>query len=250
MAKADYNKGELLDSILLEKFEAAQYYAEESTKKQVYLHFTVSGFGVKGDVEWWRKDPKKVATHFIVDYDGVIHQLFSTRFWAHHLGIKDDFFRKILGEQFLIISPKGNTLNNHILNKESIAIEIDTWGPLMESKGKFYPIKWDMTEKKYVPNTNIQPIKDSNVLVLDTPYRGFKHYEKFSEAQIHSVEMMLYYFNEKYGIPLTYNEDMFDVSKKALTGEPGIWSHSSVRADKFDIMPQPEIIAMLKSLTI
>jgi N-acetyl-anhydromuramyl-L-alanine amidase AmpD len=247
---SEYNKAELLDSILLEKFESAQYYAEESIKKQVYLHFTVSGYGVKGDIDWWRKDPKKVAAHFIVDYDGKIHQLYSTRFWAHHLGVKDDFFRKMLGEEFIMISPKGNILNNHILNKESIAIEIDTWGPLLDNNGKLYPVKWDITDMCYKPNLNIKPINRDNVLKLDKPYRGFIYFEAFSPDQIKSVEMLLYYFNEKYNIPLTYNADMFDVSKKALLGTPGIWSHTSVRADKCDIMPQPEMIEMLKSLTL
>jgi hypothetical protein len=202
-----------------------------------------------GDIDRGRKDPKKVATHFIVDYDGVIHQLFSTRFWCHHLGVKDDFFRKILGEEHLIISPKNNILNNHILNKESIGIEIDSWGPLLENNGKLYPIKWDLDLRRYMPNTNIKPISQDHILKLDKPYRGYTYFEKFSKAQIKSVEMMLFYFNEKYGIPLTYNSDMFEVSKKALLGTPGIWSHSSVRADKYDIMPQPEMIAMLKSLT-
>jgi hypothetical protein len=41
---------------------------------------------------------------------------------------------------------------------------------------------------------------------------------------------------------------MFDVSKEALSGESGIWSHTSFRSDKSDIHPQGELIKMLKSL--
>jgi N-acetyl-anhydromuramyl-L-alanine amidase AmpD len=250
MAKADYNKGALLDSILLEKFDANQYYAQETPKKQVYLHFTVSGYGAKGDIDWWRKDPQRVAAHFIIDYDGIIHQLYSTRFWANHLGVKEEFFRKILGEAHMIVTPSGNTQNNQILNQQSIAIEIDTWGPLLQAQdGNFYPITWDPDARAYKPNTKIAPLDKSHILKLDTPYHGFTYYERFSEGQIKSVEMLLYYFNEKYGIPLTYNPDMFEVSKNALLGTPGVWSHTSVRPDKYDIMPQPEMIAMLKSLT-
>ena len=42
---------------------------------------------------------------------------------------------------------------------------------------------------------------------------------------------------------------MWDVSKNALTGKPGVWSHTSYRFDKSDIHPQQEVIDMLKSLT-
>jgi len=41
---------------------------------------------------------------------------------------------------------------------------------------------------------------------------------------------------------------MWEVSKKALKGESGIFTHNSIRKDKTDIFPQPEMIQMLKSL--
>ena len=40
----------------------------------------------------------------------------------------------------------------------------------------------------------------------------------------------------------------FELNTDALAGKPGIWSHTSVRKDKFDVHPQDELIAMLKSL--
>lgn len=38
------------------------------------------------------------------------------------------------------------------------------------------------------------------------------------------------------------------LSKKALRGEPGIYTHNSVRYDKTDVAPTPKMIAMLKRL--
>ena len=42
---------------------------------------------------------------------------------------------------------------------------------------------------------------------------------------------------------------MWDVSKDALLGTPGIYTHNSYRRDKTDISPQPNMINMLRSLS-
>ena len=53
----------------------------------------------------------------------------------------------------------------------------------------------------------------------------------------------------KYGIPYTFNYDeLFTLNKVPLTGKPGIYTHNSVRTDKFDVFPQKELIDMLKSI--
>ena len=40
----------------------------------------------------------------------------------------------------------------------------------------------------------------------------------------------------------------FDFNQAALNGAGGLWSHSNVRKDKFDLSPQPLLIEMIKSL--
>ena len=52
----------------------------------------------------------------------------------------------------------------------------------------------------------------------------------------------------RHDIPTAYNPDMWELSKRALTGTPGIFAHCSYRTDKSDIHPQPEMLTMLKSL--
>jgi hypothetical protein len=42
---------------------------------------------------------------------------------------------------------------------------------------------------------------------------------------------------------------MWDVSKNALSGKPGIYTHVSYRKDKSDCVPQPELITALQSLS-
>ena len=97
-----------------------------------------------------------------------------------------------------------------------------------------------------IVHINIKPI--ANVQEYSDGFKDYYGYEKYTDAQIESVRQLLVYWNEKYGIPLEYHEDMFDLSQNALNGDAGVWSHVSYRADKSDCHPQKELIDMLKSL--
>jgi len=110
----------------------------------------------------------------------------------------------------------------------------------------WYPAKWDKDQKKNIANTSIAPIP--NVQVYKNGFRGFYGFEKYTDAQIEAVRELLVYWNERYKIPLDYNEDMWALSNKAIAGQTGVWSHVSYRKDKSDCHPQPELIEMLKSL--
>jgi len=216
-----------LNKIITVEFPDNQYIREQSIKNQIVLHHTVSGQGVDGDINWWRKTTDRIGTSIIIGWDGKIYQCFSTKYWAYHLGLHRN--------------------NNKILNKQSIGVEIDSWGGLVELGGKWYPAKWDEVANKMVANTNIKPIK--NVQIYNEKYRGFYGFEKYTDEQIEAVRKLLVFWGETYNIPLNYNEDIWDVSNEALSGKKGIWSHVSFREDKSDCHPQNELIEMLKSLT-
>jgi N-acetyl-anhydromuramyl-L-alanine amidase AmpD len=215
-----------LNDIIQVEFPDDQYFREQTDKKQIVLHHTVSGQGVDGDIAWWRQTVERIGTAIIVGWDGKIYQCFSTKYWAHHLGT--------------------HAANNTALNKASIGIEIDAWGALMESGGKWYPVKWDDVAKKNIPNTTIKAIQ--NVQLYPAGFKGFYGFEKYTDAQIDAVKKLLIFWNEKYGIPLDYNEGMWAISNVALSGKAGVWTHVSFREDKSDCHPQKELIDMLKSL--
>ena len=50
----------------------------------------------------------------------------------------------------------------------------------------------------------------------------------------------------------TYKEALkgkaFELNKQALAGAEGVWTHTNVRPDKYDLSPQPVVIEMIKSL--
>lgn len=210
-----------------------QYLKEETEKKQIVLHHTAGGSDGWLTMQGWNIDSRgRIATCVTISNksnsknikDGEIIQGFSSKYWAYHLGIKPQVFssRKL---------PYKN------LDRQAIGIELCAWGPLDKVNGKFY----NYVDREVLPE---------NVCELDTLYKGFKYYHKYSDKQIQSVENLLLYWNKIYKIDLTYNYDqLFTVNNKALKGENGLFTHNSYRKDKTDIFPQPELLEMLENIT-
>lgn len=227
-----------LSKIIQVDFPDDQYYRQQTNKNQVVLHHTVSGQGADGDLNWWLQTSSRIATHIVVDWEGKIYQCYSSNYWAHHLGVKSEFIKK-----------RGTNKSNVSLNKGSIGIEIDSWGGLVRFNRHWYPAKWDGEKKKMVANVNAGPIPMKNVQVYSEPFRGFHAFERYTQEQLLSVRKLLVFWKSKYGINLKYNPSMWDINDDALNGKSGVWTHVSFRPDKSDCHPQPELIAMLKSLS-
>jgi hypothetical protein len=218
-----------LSSILQYNFPDDQYIKEETKKKQIYLHHTAGNASGPGVFDYWKSNAEHVATCIAVSgkskfsVDGQIVQGYSSKFWSYHLGLKQDIFT-------------ANKVPYQSLDKISIAIEICNWGFVTETvRG------WESYAGTIIP--------ESDVVEYAEPFKGRRHYQKYTDAQIESVRQLLVYWNKTHGIPITYKGyPIFGIDKRALAGEPGVYTHNSVRADKSDIHPQPEMIAMLKSL--
>ena len=210
----------------------SQYLKEEAVKTQIVLHHTAGNSSGPATIKMWDTDDRgRIATCVTISgkglskdtFDGEICQAFSSKYWAYHLGIKGDVFR-------------ANGVPAKNLDKTSIGIEICSWGPLEKRGDKFY---------NYVD----REVPVDQVTELATPYKGHKYYHRYTDAQIDSVRQLLTYWKQLYNIDLTYRDaDMWAVSKRALRGENGVYTHNSYRKDKTDIHPCPRMIAMLKTL--
>jgi len=210
----------------------SQYLKEEAVKTQIVLHHTAGNSSGPATIKMWDTDDRgRIATCVTISgkglskdtFDGEICQAFSSKYWAYHLGIKGDVFR-------------ANGVPAKNLDKTSIGIEICSWGPLEKRGDKFY---------NYVD----REVPVDQVTELATPYKGHKYYHRYTDAQIDSVRQLLTYWKQLYNIDLTYRDaDMWTVSKRALRGENGVYTHNSYRKDKTDIHPCPRMIAMLKTL--
>ena len=231
--KPTLNVSELVQENLVE----GQYYREVVAKKQIYIHHTVSTGNPLSAINWWRQQNNGVATFAVIAgrteitnskyKDGEIYQCFSSKYWAHHLGLKTS--------QLAAGGPSNATIN-----KQSIGIEICNWGPLQKNTDGTFTAKGS-AGKAIIPAN--QAIEYPNL------YQGERYYQRYTTAQIESLRKLLVYLCNLYKIDKKYKGDsMFKVTQAALKGESGIFTHTSVRPDKLDCHPQPELIEMLKNL--
>ena len=194
-----------------------KYYKKIYEKKQICLHHTVSGPGIRGDLITWKKFESHIATCVIIGRDGTINQLFPSKYWGYHLGA-----------------------GKSSLDKHSIAIELDNWGQLEERDGKLYTV--------------YDTVVDVPIVHYPTGFRGEQVFEAYTVDQLRATGELLLYWNKRYNIPLKYNKDMWDVSQEALLGVPGIWTHVSYRPwpstkNKWDCHPDPNLISLLKTIS-
>lgn len=205
-------------------FPENQYYKAVFPKKQIYLHHTAGNSNAQNVFDCWENDKLgRIATCIVISGNGEIVQGYSSKYWAYHLGVKTKFFQAM-------------GLPYKELDKNSIGIEICNWGQLTVKGDKFY---------NYVN----REVPKNEVCELSKPFRGYRYYHNYTDAQIESTKELLLYWGQTYKIPLDYNEDIFNLTPRAYKGDAGIFTHCSVRPDKVDIYPHPKMIEMLKSLT-
>lgn len=231
-----------MPQIKLIPLNKGEFYEEAPKKKTIYIHHTAGGNRPDWTIAGWNADKTKkgdqlrVATAFVIGgisttdkdakWDGVICKCFPEEKWAHHLGT--------------------TAVNNVQLNKESIAIEICNYGPINKSANGLF--------LNYVN----KPVPKEMVVELAKPFKGFKFYHKYSDKQIAALKELLIDLSARFSIDLKsglqelLNQkkgmDAFGISKDALAGKPGLWTHTNVRTDKFDCSPQDNLLTMIQSL--
>ena len=165
--------------------DIGEYFPIDFKKTIIYLHHTAGSHRPDWVINAWNKDQnedgstRRIATSFVIGgkstrdgdgtWDGVILRSFPETNWAWHLGV-------------------GGT--NGVFDKVSIGIEMCNYGPMTKTKtGEF------MT---YV-NT---PVPEDQVVKLETPFRSFNYYHKYTDKQISSLRWLLIYLGNKFGVNL------------------------------------------------
>ena len=226
--------------------EENEFYKKETSKDTIWLHHTAGGSRPDWTIGGWERDflkdkkgnpildkngnkkPLRVGTSYVIGrsssskkdtlWDGKVIKAFDDRYWAYHLGI--------------------STSNSEELNSKSIGIEICNYGPLTLGKdGRYY---------NYVN----RPINDDDVVELSKSFRGYTHWERYTDSQIESTRKLILYLQNRWNIEIEkgiYTEEWFEYDSKWFE-LGGLRSHTQVRKGKFDIFPQPEMIEMLNSL--
>lgn len=203
--------------------DRGQYLTTQDEKRSIFLHHTV-GTNTMSAWRWWNSTRDRVGTPYIIDRDGTIMEVFDPSMWAFHLGIRGD---------------------DNWQEKHSINIELVSSGPLRLEEGdyRFYPL-W--------PNKmRFTSIPADEVTTLKKAYHGHKHWHSYTEAQYESLKWLIGRLYMDFPSLVVDNDlDKFhEYNKKVIDDHiPGIWAHSTVRKDKSDVVPFPELIAALKEV--
>lgn len=219
----------LFDRIHKVDFQEGQYWNESVEKNQIVWHHSHGWDNARGMFRMWQNDKQRVATCIGVEDDGKVLQAFHSSKYGYHLGVTQS-----------LINNYGGNSTPKLLNMRSIGVEICSFGPIIYGDdGKYHPLGY--------PSISLPK---EEIYEYTTPFRGYCFYERYTPDEIETARLLALYWNEKYGIPLDYHPDMWDVSSKALSGEPGNWTHVSFRPEpeKFDCHPQADFVQMLKEL--
>jgi N-acetyl-anhydromuramyl-L-alanine amidase AmpD len=226
-----------LDEIVWRPQPDSQYVNEDFEKHQIVLHHTAGEADPASVIEWWNKTSERVGTAFIIAghaptnakwKDGQIWQAFGSAKAAWHLGVN---------QKHLNVAKPG-AKSATWLNMNTIGCELTCWGQLTPSIKGF---------KTYEGNI----IPDDQVIEYTTPFRGYHFYHKYTPTQLENTRKLLVYLCDRYAIDRKFKGmEIFDVDKRALRGENGIFTHVSYRppGEKWDCHPQPDLIDMLQSL--
>ena len=202
-----------------------------------FIHHTAGWDNPFNTINSWNRDKRgRVATQYCIGgtnvkgkeakYDGVVVECFPNNYLGWHLG----------------------KVGNFKISKMSGGVELNNFGYLTKKGDKYYT---------YV-NTEVKP---EFVCDLGYKFRGHQYWHAYSDKQIESLRLLILHLKDIYpkmdlvnGIPKllkdgVHPKDAFEFNEDAYYARQfGLWSHTSVRKDKFDCFPQKELVEMLKAL--
>lgn len=210
-----------------------QYVSKKYGKNEYFfLHHTAGGSNPYRCIDHWNRDSRgRVATEFVLggqnyrtgddEYDGIMVQAFPKTGYGWHL---------------------GKTGSSHMV-KRSVGLEICSIGYL------------DDNYKSYVGKQAHQ----SQVEVLDQPFKGKKFWHTYSDKQIEETKKLIEYVAERDNIDMRLGLQQwikkygpykaFAFQEDAYYGKvKGLLTHTNVRKDKMDCYPDQRLIDMILSI--
>jgi len=209
------SSGEFPGVVRLTSVDTKGFYCEEkATKEKIALHGTAGV--LHGDLWALSQNNNHVSVSYVVARDGTIYQLFPDEYWSYHLG--------------------GNSsISNSYWSKHTVAIEVSNLLGLVESK-----IDPNLLFDTYLKPYCTKADKDFYT-ELPVPYRGYRYWAKFTDAQYDSLNSLLKNLGEKFKLPITHLP-----ADQAYNFFPGVvptslFMHTNCRKDKIDFSPSFDI---------
>lgn len=186
------------------QLDPSQYFTERTAKDLIVLHHTV-GASACSTFDAWQSAPDHIATAFLVERDGAIHQTFPPEGWAYHVGVK----------------------GARSLDRRSIGIEIASEGPLLEKDGEYFAFG------RYAPSTRYT----GPVYRHPETWRGRQIFAAYSPQAIESVIQLVDNLLTLYSIPRQTPADHLSADAVAYREFRGVLGHHQLRPDKTDVHP-------------
>lgn len=194
-----------------------EYFHGEHSKSLIVLHHTVGG-SARSTFDWWKKDPKRIGTAYLVERDGTVFEVFPPEYWASHVAAKDE---------------QGNWLRS--LERHSIGIEICSEGAL--KKIALAPEDGTGEPWGYFAFDGRKRIHADSVWQPAGPWRGQCYFAAYTPAQFAATAELVRMLCEKFRIPQIAPADHLNY-KPEYYRFSGVLGHAHLRPDKSDPSPQ------------
>jgi hypothetical protein len=207
-----------------------EYKKGPTHKEYLFLHHTAGWHNPYATIDGWARDDRgAIATEFVLGgrsvrgnddhYDGELVQCLPEGGYGWHLGKN--------GSQYM--------------HTHSVAIEICNFSYAVDGK-------------TYVGT----PIVTDQLVELPESFRGYSHWHAYSDAQIEMLRLFILWMANRDSIDVRdglvaeikqKGAKAFEFNEDAYFGKiKGMWTHTNIRKDKFDLFPQPSLMDMLLSL--
>ncbi len=186
------------------RLDRKDYIATETAKDLIVLHHTVGGTA-QSTIDYWKSDPARVATAYVVERNGVVYEVFDPKCWAFHLGLKE---------------------SGGAVDKRSIGIEIAGEGGLTQRDGKLYCFD----------RVSDRTLFKGDSYDNQTAWRGYRFFSAYTDAQVGAVTELVNQLATQFKIPRQTPANHLDTDD-AYRKFQGVIAHFHVRADKSDVHP-------------
>jgi len=213
------------------------YHKSIHQKNQIIWHHSAGWDNARGMFKSWQNDNKEhVATAIGINDKGEVYRGFDEQYWASSIGCKQDSFNNWDIKPIKVTIDGRVYTNNSLLDAGAVGVEVCNAGQLTKKAGDYYSwFGWKVPSDK----------------VIELDYKGYTAFEKYTNEEINTLKYWTLLMGVKFNIPVNYrDEDMWKVSRRALSGETGLYTHNSYREDKTDVSPQPHLIEMARTLDL
>ena len=203
------------DIIRTSRLPAGEFINAKIKKTGICVHHTVGGSALS-TFDYWRTDPRRVGTAYIIERDGKIYEVFDPEYWAFQFGLSS--------------SAGWTNDERYAFEGRFIGIELASEGGLIESGDNLYCFE------RVSPRT----LKNKNeAFDFGSQYRGFRYFDKYEPAQVDSLINLIKDLLGKFNIEKKVPKDKLAYYGKKLKNFNGIIGHTMVRSDKSD--PAPDL---------